>query len=294
MNPNNGITNGTGSRAHTPEPVRQIRVVVQPPTHVLSGERFNRPLVVLGPLEAAYYVVNAVDPGTRNTAQLIQPGRLASPPPPPPAHDSEVEAQQQNNNGLEVRAQMLRVGVRSAPILDGYDTPSERYYDADEERPGFGYAVWTDLAIASVGPGWKIWIRAMDERDEPLCAVETVSVNVQDLDAMLPHPQPETFGFDQMLWLQRLRRKYPQHATLEPFKEEFWYECTHPDCLIREVHTMRIGESDADWLYRVEIGDGSAEGGPEAVEGDKGVREGDHDSLPIEVGDDDDEEEEDG
>ncbi|KAK7969097.1 hypothetical protein PG988_008170 [Apiospora saccharicola] len=201
MNPNNGISNGTGSRAHTPEPVRQIRVVVQPPTHVLSGERFNRPLVVLGPLEAAYYVVNAVDPGTGNTAQLIQPGRLASPPPPPPAHDnannnhdSEDEAQQQSNNGLEVRAQMLRVGVRSAPILDGYDTPSERYYDADEERPGFGYAVWTDLAITSVGPGWKIWIRAMNERDEPLCAVETVSVNVQDLDAMLPHPQPETFG----------------------------------------------------------------------------------------------------
>ncbi|KAK7969096.1 hypothetical protein PG988_008169 [Apiospora saccharicola] len=86
-----------------------------------------------------------------------------------------------------------------------------------------------------------------------------------------------------MLWLQRLRRKHPQHATLEPFKEEFWYECTHPDCLIREVHTMRIGEPDADWLYRVEIGDGSA------VKGDKGVREGDHDSLPIEVDDDDDE-----
>lgn len=94
-------------------------------------------------------------------------------------------------------------------------------------------------------------------------------------------------GFDQMLWLQRLRRKYPQHATLAPFKEEFWYACTHPDCLIREVQTMRIGEADADWLYRVQIGDGSAGGGSEAVEGDKGVREGDRDGLSIEVVDDD-------
>lgn len=185
MNPNNGTTNGVGSRAHTPEPVRQIRVVVQPPTHVLSGERFNRPLVVLGPLDAAYYVINAVDPRTSDTAELIQPGRLASPHNPPGSH---------NNNGLEVLAQTLRVGVRSAPILDGYNTPSERYYDHDEEREGFGYAVWTDLAIASVNPGWKIWIRAMDSRDEPLCAVKTVTVNVQDHDAMLPHPQPETFG----------------------------------------------------------------------------------------------------
>lgn len=276
----NGLTNGTGSRAHSPEPVRQIRVVVQPPTHVLCGELFNRPLVVLGPLDAAYYLVNAVDPRTGDTAQLIQ----------------------SNDDGQDVRAQQLKVGVRSAPIPDGYDTPSERYYDADEERPGFGYAIWTDLAIAGVGPGWKIWIRAMDQRDEPLCAVKTVWVNVQDLDAMLPHPQPETFGgryqpsqpsapsfanhlfpgFDQMLWLQRLRRKYPQHATLAPFTREFWYECTHPDCLIREVHTMRIGESDADWLYRVEIDDG-----PAAVEGAKEVRAGESNGLPIDVDDND-------
>ncbi|KAK7923312.1 hypothetical protein PG985_007383 [Apiospora marii] len=263
----NGLSNGTGSRAHTPEPVRQMRVVVQPPTHIICGEWFNRPLVVLGPLDASYYLVDAVDTRTGETAELFQTNT-------------------DNENRPVVHPQQLQVGVRSTPIPDGYDTPSERYYDADEEGNGFGYAVWTDLAISRPGSSWKIWIRAMDERDDPLCAVKTITVNVQDLDVMVPHPQPETFGFDQMLWLQRLRRKYPDHAALAPFKEEFWFACTHPDCLIREVHTMWIGqpEPDADWLYRVE----EVGGGPEAVESAKGVQAGGHDGLPIKVDDDDD------
>ncbi|KAK8050590.1 hypothetical protein PG994_012320 [Apiospora phragmitis] len=257
---------------------RELRVIVQPPTHVLSNEKFNRPLVVLGPLHAAYYVVTVVDPRTGDTAELVQ--QHPSPSSSGPEH-SGSDPDGRRPSQVRAHPRPLSVGVRPAPIPDGYDTDEEQnYYAADSEHPGRGYAVWTDLAIRDVGPGWKLWVRAMDNNGDPIGAIKTNSILVQRDDTFMPLPQPETFALDQMLWLQRMRRKYPDDATFETFKETFWYRCTHPDCLIGEVHTIMIGRSDADQLYRVEIDDEERVEEKGAAEDEKG-----EDNSVAEVGD---------
>ncbi|KAK6841384.1 hypothetical protein PG989_010066 [Apiospora arundinis] len=249
---NNG--NHAAPDAPFPGPEPKCRVIVGPPSHVLSGERFNRPLVVLGPLRASYWHLTLLNMATGDDAELIYPQSVESAT--GPARDpTEGEGQGEGQGGQGQSRQNrphrmfnLQVGT-TAPTPSGYVTDPE-LLEVHEEPQGWGYAVWPELSIEEVGPQWTIWARAMDERDDPIGAVKTTPIRVQAIGTEFAVPQPQTFPIDQMKWLQRLQIKNAEHEIIAPFKDEFWYGCTHPDALICEIHTMMVGRSDADHLYR--------------------------------------------
>ncbi|KAK8874863.1 hypothetical protein PGQ11_005377 [Apiospora arundinis] len=238
---NNG--NHAAPDAPFPGPEPKCRVIVGPPSHVLSGERFNRPLVVLGPLRASYWHLTLLNMATGDDAELIYPQSVefatgsvtessgesggsaggSSPARDPTEGEGQGEGQGgqgQSRQNRPHRMFNLQVGT-TAPTPSGYVTDPE-LLEVHEEPQGWGYAVWPELSIEEVGPQWTIWVRAMDERDDPIGAVKTTPVRVQAIGTEFAVPQPETFPIDQMKWLQRLQIKNAEHEIIAPFKDEFW------------------------------------------------------------------------
>ncbi|KAK8055480.1 hypothetical protein PG993_000707 [Apiospora rasikravindrae] len=202
--------NGNGEALHDPE-LAELQVIVQPPSIVVWGEVFNRPLVVLGPLDAAYYVVSAFNPETERTGTLSKTSDLSES---EPSLDNSLSSGHEddpddNNDYSDFRVQpeALQVGVRATPFPNGYDMPHEEYYQHEEERHGYGYAIWDDLSITSLGSGWRLWIRAMDADGNPIGSVKTNAMLVQSIYLINAIQQTHTFAFDEMQWLQRFQRK---------------------------------------------------------------------------------------
>ncbi|KAK7941193.1 uncharacterized protein PG986_013580 [Apiospora aurea] len=158
----------------------QLRIIVQPPTYMDEGTLLGRPLVVLGPLDVAYYALNGLNLETDEPAEL---GRRKS-------VLSSDESESGRNAGMDnddpdfhVQPEALRVGLVR---------PSE-HYRSEEEPQGYGYAIWHNLSFYSNGDDLRFWIRAMDARGEVIAGITTDAVFVESIDSNEMVGQPDSF-----------------------------------------------------------------------------------------------------
>ncbi|KAK8088021.1 hypothetical protein PG997_002982 [Apiospora hydei] len=174
----------------------QLRVIVQPPAYMDDGVLFNRPLVVLGPLDVAYYALSAIDLETDKTAELGRRKSVSS------SQGSESGQNAGSNTddpdfhdpAFHVQPEALQVGVSDAPITHGYLVRPSEYYRHVEEPQGYGYAIWHNLSIYSPGDDLRLWIRAMDARGETIAGIMTDPVSVESVDSKKMVGQPEAFS----------------------------------------------------------------------------------------------------